>query len=370
MTGDWDRIDAELAERIRGIDGLSLDHERIERFAADIAARRLGPDSNRITGVLETVGSDVIDRIEDLDEAESARYAELGRDALARGEIAAAVLNGGMATRFGGLVKGTVEAFGGRSFLEIKLRQALSQGPVPFLIMNSFATQLPTLAFLKKRGLSEAVLPFLQAISLRLTPEGKIFRDAAGAISPYAPGHGDFLEAIRNSGRLEELLARNVRAILLSNVDNLGAELDPTVIGYHLAHGRPLTVELAETKGGDVGGTVVRVDGRVQVVEGFRFPTDFDQGAVGVINTNTFVISTEALIRDYPLSWFYVEKQVDDKRAVQMERLVGELSAFLSGAYLASARDGSRGRFFPVKTPADLEAMRQDPILRERFGTG
>jgi hypothetical protein len=43
---------------------------------------------------------------------------------------------------------------------------------------------------------------------------------------------------------------------------------------------------------------------------------------------------------------------------VQPERLVGELSAFLPTTYLEVPRDGPRGRFFPVKTPDDLEASR------------
>jgi UTP--glucose-1-phosphate uridylyltransferase len=370
MRFDWRRIEAELAALIGGAEGVSLDRERIERFAAEIAAGRLGADSNRLPAVPELIGAELIDRVQDLPAAERARLSEVGRAAITHGEIAVAVLNGGMATRFGGVVKGIVDAIGGRSFLEIKLRQAQRQGPVPFLVMNSFATHAATLDFLAQRALGNDVFPFIQAVSLRLTPEGEIFRDAAGAISPYAPGHGDFLDALKSSGCLEDLRARGVRAVLLSNVDNLGAELDPMVLGYHLMHGRPLTVELAETKGGDVGGTVLRVNGRVQVVEGFRLPAGFDFDQIRFINTNTFLISTEALERNYPLSWFYVEKTVDGRRAIQMERLVGELSAFVSTAFLASPRDGPHGRFFPVKTPEDLENMRRDPGLRERFGAG
>ena len=366
MGTDWERIEAELNEQLEELGGLSFDRKQLERFAPQIASGRLCEASNRLAKPPEIVESEAIDRLDEL--AETERLRELGRHALQAGEVAAAVLNGGMATRFGGAVKGVVEAFGGKSFLEIKLRQARRQGPASFLVMNSFATHYATLRFLKERGLLSSTLPFLQAVSLRLTPEGEVFRDADGALSPYAPGHGDFLGAVRSSGTLNLLRERGVRAVLLSNVDNLGAELDPVVVGYHLAHGRPLTCELAETRGGDVGGTVVRVNGQAQVVEGFRFPAGFDFEQVRFINTNTFLISTEALEADYSLSWFYVEKQVDGRAAVQMERLVGELSAFLPTAYLASPRGGRWGRFFPVKEPADLERMRQDPVLRERFG--
>ncbi len=368
MRFNWSAIETELAGLLDGLEGLCLDRERIEHFAEEICAGRLGPASNRLPAPLEPLPSEGIDRLEALSDAESSHYTGLGRESLARGEVAVAVLNGGMATRFGGVVKGVVEAIGGRCFLELKLEQARRQGPVPFLSMNSFATHGPTLRFLAQRGLEEDLLPFLQSVSLRLTPEGDLFRDASGSLSPYAPGHGDFLTALRDSGRLAELVERGVRVLTLSNVDNLGAELDPLIVGYHLAHGRALTVELAERLGGDVGGAPVSVQGRVRIVEGFCFPKDFDFAQIRFINTNTFVISRSALEKDYPLSWFYTEKTVDGRRAVQMERLLGELSAFVETAYLATPRSGPRGRFLPVKTPEDLEALRRDRTLCERFG--
>ena len=368
MGLDWASIEAELWELLGDQGELRFDRGLLEHFAVEIAAGRLDVTSNRITGELEIVGPREIVRTAELSESERRRLSELGGAALARGEVAAAVLNGGMATRFGGAVKGIVEAFGGRSFLEIKLEQALAQGPVPFLVMNSFATHALTLEFLRERGLVDRVSTFLQSVSLRLTPRGEVFRDASGALSPYAPGHGDFSGAIRHSDRLSGLESSGVRTVLLSNVDNLGAELDPLVIGFHLASGRALTVELAESQADDVGGTVLRVDGCKQIVEGFRLPSDFPLERIRTINTNTFVISLEVLRKEYPLSWFYVKKSVDGVDAVQMERLVGELSAFVPANYLASPRGGAEGRFFPVKTPEDLERMREDEILRRRFG--
>lgn len=367
MRVDWRAIERELAGLLEGLDGLAVDRERVEYFAEEIRAGRLDSESNRLPAHPEPAPDELVDRLEAFPEIERAYYTEIGRELLARGGVAVAVLNGGMATRFGGAVKGIVEAVGGRSFLELKREQALQHGPVPFLVMNSFATHQRTLRFLAEHRLEDDVLPFLQSASLRLTPEGELFRDASGALSLYAPGHGDFLTALRDSGRLAKLAERGVRAIALSNVDNLGAELDPVIVGYHLKHGRVLTVEVAETMGGDVGGAPARVGERVQIVEGFRFPRDFDFDRIRFINTNTFMISLSAWEKDYPLSWFYVEKKVDGRKVVQMERLIGELSAFVETAYLAIPRSGPRGRFFPVKTPADLEALRRDAELRKRF---
>jgi len=369
---DWAEIekdvDAQL-ERAGVVEhaDVGLDRAQVESHARAIAAGDLSKASNIVPGEVRAAGGEHVDSLEGLSKRESGELEELGREAIARGRVAVAVLNGGMATRFGGDVKGIIPALGGRTFLEVKLAQARRFGPVPFLIMNSFATHARTLEFLAARGLDADVEVFLQSVSLRLTPSGEVLRDAEGRVSLYAPGHGDFPGALRRSGLLERLAARGVETVVLSNIDNLGAELDPLVIGFHLARGRALTAELAATLPADVGGAPAFVGGRLQIVEGFRFPPGFDFATVPFMATNTFAIARELLERDYPLSWFYVEKSVEDRTAVQMERLVNELSSFVPTSYLATPRSGPSGRFFPIKTRADLEALRADAALVRRF---
>ena len=48
---------------------------------------------------------------------------------------------------------------------------------------------------------------------------------------------------------------------------------------------------------------------------------------------------------------------------MQLERLYHEVSAFVDTQYLEVPRRGPRGRFLPIKTPADLEGAADD--LRE-----
>ncbi len=161
---------------------------------------------------------------------------------------------------------------------------------------------------------------------------------------------------------LAALRARGVRVVTVSNVDNLGARVEPAVIGMHLRSGRPVTCEVAR-KDGDMGGAPVRVDGRLQLLEGPRFPKEFDQGLVPVFNTNTALFDLDALDRDYDLTWLYVQKDAGGRTAVQVERVYHEVSAFLPTTYLEVPRRGPRGRFFPIKTPDDLERAQDD--LRE-----
>ncbi len=66
-----------------------------------------------------------------------------------------------------------------------------------------------------------------------------------------APGHGDTLRRVRDSGVVAELRARGVEHVLVSNVDNLGASLDPTVLGAHLEAvdaGAELSVEVVAAR--------------------------------------------------------------------------------------------------------------------------
>ena len=232
---------------------------------------------------------------------------------------------------------------------------------VPVALMTSFATDAAIRAHVTERSLGDPLV-FNQFVSLRLEASGELFRDAEGHPSLYAPGHGDLFSALRRSGTLDALRDRGVRLVTVSNVDNLGARVDPVVVGAHLAAGRPLTCEVAR-KEGDMGGAPVRVDGRLQLLEGPRFPPDFDQETVPVFNTNTALLHVDALDAEHDLSWLYVLKDVEGRPAVQLERLYHEVSAFVETQYLEVPRRGPTGRFLPIKTPADLERAADD--LRE-----
>jgi UTP--glucose-1-phosphate uridylyltransferase len=270
-----------------------------------------------------------------------------------------------MATRFGGVVKGAVEAVDGRSFLSWKLGETARLGEalgveLPVALMTSFQTAEGTRAHVASLGVPEP-LRFSQTVSLRLTERGDLFLEG-GRPSLYAPGHGDLVFAIRRSGALDALRDRGVEHVAVSNVDNLGARLDPVVIGAHLGAGRPLTVEVA-VKQGDMGGAPARVDGRLGLLEGPQFPPFFDHDSIAVFNTNTATIAVDALDREFDLQWLFVAKTVDGRTAVQLERLYRQIAWVLETTFLEVPRSGVRGRFFPVKEPGDLEQAQ--PALRE-----
>ena len=351
-----------------------FDAPLFERLRADMLAGRLSGDRNRVRGQLEAPApSDV--RV--LPPAGSSARAELharGLAALAEGQVGCVVMAGGMATRFGGVVKAAVDALPGRSFLSLKLKDVRETarrtgGRVPAYVMSSFAThdELERLV-VPERSELVPIEVFCQFVSLRLSPDGGLFLGNNGKPSPYAPGHGDLPSALRKSGALGRFLAHGGRVLTVSNVDNLAATLDPVIIGAHLAAGVEMTVEVGRRTLGERGGIAARLDGKLQIVEDFRLPVAFDPESAHHFNTNTFVLDARALDTDFPLPFYLVRKTVEGREAVQFERLVGELSAFLSCACVEVPREGTDGRFQPVKDPEELDRRRPEieRILKAR----
>jgi UTP--glucose-1-phosphate uridylyltransferase len=353
-------------ETERVLEQFGFDEETFEVLRDRVASGALSPESNVVVGPIEPPRPEEITRLPAPGDSEYDEVRTAGLIALGLGQVAQVVLAGGMATRFGGVVKAVLTAVDGKSFLEAKLAQTAALADaldtaVPVALMTSFATDAAIREHVTARTLGDALI-FNQFVSLRLEPSGELFRDAEGRVSLYAPGHGDLFQALQRSGTLAALRSRGVGVVTVSNVDNLGARVDPVVVGAHLASGRPLTCEVAR-KEGDMGGAPVRVAGKLQLVEGPRFPDSFDQETVPVFNTNTALFDIDALDVDYDLSWLYVVKDVDGRPSVQLERLYHEVSAFLPTQYLEVPRRGVRGRFLPIKTPADLERAEND--LRE-----
>lgn len=346
-----------------------FDAELFETLRARVASGELSPESNVVDGTVTPPREEDLTPLPTDDSAWRAETRDAGLQALAAGKIGQVVLAGGMATRFGGVVKGAVEALDGRSFLAWKLGETARVGDalgveIPVALMTSFATDEETREHVASLDVAEP-LWFSQSVSLRLTETGGLFLED-GRPSPYAPGHGDLVESIRRSGTLEALRSRGVEHVAVSNVDNLGARLDPLVIGAHLLAARPLTVEVA-AKEGDLGGAPARVDGRLGLLEGPQFPPDFDHDTIRVFNTNTATVSLDGLDGEYDLQWLYVRKMVDDRAAIQLERLYHQIAWELETTFLEVQRSGPRGRFFPIKEPEDLEDVR--PAVREMLST-
>ena len=346
-----------------------FDQQLQSRWQREVAAGELTKNSNLVAEPLLPPPPDRLHGMPERDSEEWRRLDAIGRDAIAKGQFGVAILNGGMATRFGGVVKGVVPVRDDLSFLGLAVRDACevanaAGGRIPLFLMNSFATDEATRAHFDDNGNfgadADDIEHFTQFVQLRMTKQGEPFRLENGELSPYGPGHGDFAPAFRASGCLQRFRERGGRYVFVRNVDNLGARVSPVVLGHHIESRQQMTVELTSKWQGDVGGGPYHYRDRVQLVEQIRYPKDFDPNIIDVFNCNTMTFDAEALDRDFELGWYYVEKKVENRPAVQVEHLIGEMTAHLSTNYLRVGREGPDSRFLPIKTPDDLEKARPE----------
>lgn len=313
--------------------------------------------SNRFASGVEPPGPGDISRLPERGTPEHAELVRLGREALERGELGAVILAGGMATRFNyDRPKGCFPIFENQSFLELKVRWIRAVAPqMPIYVMTSFATDDEVQRHFTEHGHfgcpADQVEFFTQYRFPRLRPDGSLYRSADGSEDYAAPGHGDFPQAIAACGLLDSFLAQGGRYLLFSNVDNLGASVDLAIVGWHIRSGHQMTVEVAAKAPGDKGGAPARVNGKLQLVEGFAFPEGFDQDQIPVFNTATYVFSAEALKTPCELPWYVVDKKVEGEAVIQFEHLAGDLSTTLRTGFLEVDRDE---RFIPVKSQADV----------------
>ena len=343
------------------------DQELQEEWQQKVKDGTFSESNNLVTGELSAPPADRIHELPEPGTNEWQELHDLGTQAIKNGELAVCVLNGGMATRFGGVVKGIVPVRNDRSFLGMAIDNAreiakAANGRIPVYLMNSFATDAATKEHFAANDNFGAkpsdVEHFTQFVALRMTQSGEVFRLDNGETSPYGPGHGDFAAAIRESGCLQRFIDGGGKYVFVRNVDNLGALASPIVLGHHIKSGQQMTTELAPKWQGDAGGAPYTYNGHMQLVEQLRYPQGFDSSIVDVFNCNTITFTAVALATPVELGRYYVEKKADGRTAVQIEHLIGELTAHLPTNYLKIPREGPQSRFLPIKTPDDLITMK------------
>ena len=358
LEAQLDALPSSLRERLirRGFDPAQL-----QAWASD---DRSADTRNRIGGEVKPVPAGDLEALPPVTSAAHAALTERGEEILGAGQLSVCVLAGGMATRMGGVVKSLVEVVDGHTFLDLRLREMAALGrrhgrPVPLWLMTSEPTDGPIREALRHGGHENVAATFEQHVSLRLAEDApKLWLDDEGEPSVYATGHGDLPDALVASGQLARFVEGGGRYVWISNIDNLGARVDPALLGAHAEAGAPVTVEVVDKHPGDKGGGPVLHDGSPIICEHFRLPLDFDADQVPVFNTNTFIIDAKALL-ELAFDWTYVRvnKNVQGRPAVQFERLLGEITVPLRPRFAHVSREGEDTRFLPVKSHEDLAAV-------------
>lgn len=341
-----------------------FDLATFETLRSELARDGLDPKRNWVEGDVRSPEQRDLCALPPAGSAERQALTATGETAIGLGRVGVLLLAGGMATRFGGGVKALADVLPGVRFVDVKVADLVHlaerlDAKIPMMLMTSFQSDEVLTEVGDELGgdrVPVSIAP--QSVSMRVTEDGELFRGDDGSVSLYAPGHGDVPTALQTSGQLKRFMRSGGRHLFITNVDNAAATLDPAIVGLHLEGGRQMTCEV--TGGSLNGGAPYFVDGHLQILEEFRIPTHVDTAQPLAVNTNSMVIDVEALSGQHPLTWFQVQKKVDGRSVVQFERLVGELSAFLTTTMAVVERDGDDGRFQPVKDPAELEARRPE----------
>ncbi|HEV2126896.1 MAG TPA: UTP--glucose-1-phosphate uridylyltransferase, partial [Chloroflexota bacterium] len=300
---------------------------------------------------------------------------ETGLASLRRGEVAVMTLAAGVGTRWtqgAGVVKAInpFAKFGGRhrTFLEVHLAKSrrtsrLSGTPLPHVVTTSYLTHEPIASFLEAERSYEYPGPLLlspgRAVGLRLVPMARDLRfaweetpqqlldapaqkvreslhaaligwaRATGEGSDYTDnvplqclhpvGHWyEFPNLLRN-GVLVELLRQRpqLQYLVLHNIDTVGMNVDPALLGWHIQAEAAMTVEVTTRRLEDRGGGLARVDGHLRLVEGLAMPREEAEFRLTYYNSNTMWLHLDKMLDVFGLTRSDLEDQTRVAEAVR-----------------------------------------------------
>lgn len=284
-------------------------------------------------------------------------------------------LNGGLGTSMGLQgPKSLLPVKNGRTFLDIIHAQTTFQ-KAQLCLMNSFSTEKATIEALSGKIPQPTLFlqhQFPKVLQQTLTP-------ASWSDNPNQewnpPGHGDVFTALLTSGCLDELLNSNIQYAFIANIDNLGATVDPALLGYFVRQKSPFMMEVAEKTPGDKkGGHLAKLpNGRFVLREvaqcpAYELDAFTDIQVYRYFNTNNIWINLRALKHIFdtegslPLPMIVNPKTLDPRDdtsppVFQIESAMGAAISLFDGAEAVRV---PRTRFIPVKKCSDLLVLRSD----------
>ena len=334
----------ELLERY-GFD--RVQHEQIK---ADLRSGRIGLAQNRIP--ISTTIADVEEEdVANYSALLSARYTSTGTDAITSGTVGVLTLAAGAGSRWT-KGAGTVKALnpfcriGGahRTFIETHLAKSrrtmkLFRTTIPHIIATGYLTHDAIKRYLEgvqNHGYAGDVhLSPGSIIGLRVIPTVQDLRFAwhempqqlldeqaqkvldslrsslmewaerSGEASDYTDniplqclnpvGHWYEIPNLLRNGVLLQVLNMHpkLKHLLVHNIDTMGANLDPAILGHHIESNAGMTVEVITRRLDDRGGGLARTDGRIRLIEGLALPREEYEFVLSYYNSATYWIDLD-----------------------------------------------------------------------------
>lgn len=298
-------------------------------------------------------------------------------------------LNGGLGTSMGlDKAKSLIPIKDGLSFLKIVANQVKFMRKkygveIPLILMNSYNTEADSLEELNKADFKQEITTsFLQNKVPRLNQSDLTPITLTDKKEEWCPpGHGDIYLSLKETGILEKLLSQGFEYAFISNGDNLGATIEPSILEYLVEESLEFAMEmtpktLADTKGGAIYRKLVNGNFvGLELLETAQVPKENEpefsgMGKFRTFSTNNLWVNLKALsklIEKNPpsLSLIVNPKVVDGKDVLQLETAMGSaIGSFQKTKGIIIPRD----RFAPVKKCEDYLIRRSDAyILNEDF---
>jgi len=311
------------------------------------------------------------------------KYAKLGKSALPH--VVNIRLNGGLGTSMGlNKAKSLIKVKTNFSFLDIVALQ-VQQIETSLILMNSFVTREDSIALLSKNhpNLIQRNFPldFLQhkVPKIRKSDLSPVVWEKDPNLEWCPPGHGDVYAALVTSGTLDWLIQSGIKYVLISNVDNLGSAIDPTILGYLAESNAPVLMEVVDRSEMDIKGgfPVYRHDGSPLLWETAQCPPEdiyiyqdvhyfkhFNANNIW-INLSKLKIEMQRNENNLHLPMIRNEKTIDvkDKNSTpvyQLETAMGSIVSVNKDAQLIKVPND---RFCPVKMTNELLSVRSDAYI-------
>ncbi|HRI15610.1 MAG TPA: UTP--glucose-1-phosphate uridylyltransferase [Verrucomicrobiota bacterium] len=329
---------------------------------------------------------------------------EVGWHALRAGQVAVVTLAGGAGSRWtqgAGVVK-ALHPFcklGGkhRAFIETHLAKSRRVSrevgtPLPHVFTTSYLTHQPTEEFLRRaKNFGYEGPLFLspgKSIGLRLVPTVRDLRFAweempqqmldeqqqkvrdslrtaligwarsVGEVSDYTDnvalqclhpvGHWYEVPNLFRNGVLLRLLQERpqLQYLLLHNIDTLGTDVDPALLGLHIQEGACLSFEMITRRIDDRGGGLARVNGRPRILEGLAVPREEDEFALSYYNSMTTWIHLDKLLTAFGLTRGDLTN--DEKVAAAVREVAAKMPTYITHKEVKKRWGHGQEDIFPV----------------------
>ena len=181
-------------------------------------------------------------------------------------------------------------------------------------------------------------------------------------------GHWYEVPNLLRNGVLARLLAERpqLKYLLLHNIDTLGADVDPALLGSHIQSGACLTFEVITRRLEDRGGGLARVNGRVRLVEGLAMPREEAEFALSYYNSNTCWIDLDKLLAAFALN--RADLNDADKVTAAIRSLAAKMPTYITLKEVKKRWGHGQEDIFPVtqfeKLWVDMTAL---PEVDSRF---